>query len=277
MTRASRLAAWFVASALATSLILGAVQAQTEPPAEPAGPPDVAAPPEIIAPPEAPPMPMAEGPMMGRHQPHRRIVVSGLGEVRIKPDMATLTTGVVTEAATAADALAANNAAMQKLMDGLKAQGVADPDLQTATFTVQPKYARYDDSSGRAPRIEGYTVTNELRLTVRDLAKLGSLLDQTVQLGANQSGAINFALANPEPQIMAAREAAVKDARAKAELYARAAGVALGEVILISDAGDGPHPMPKGRMQMAEMSSAVPVAIGEESVSASVTVTFAIR
>ncbi len=224
-------------------------------------------------------MPLA-GSAAAADQPREAtIIVSGEGEVSIAPDMAVLTMSVVRQAETAAAALAANNEAMAKVLSALKAQTIAERDLQTSDFSVQPQYRQDAVVNGgyEAPQIAGYVVQNTLTVRVRDLKNLGGVIDQSVKLGVNQGGEIRFTNDKPEDAIAGARKAAVAEAVAKAKLLTEAAGVGLGRVVEISENFSRPMPPPVYRAAMVkEMADSVPVATGENSYNVTVNVTFAI-
>jgi hypothetical protein len=206
------------------------------------------------------------------------IVVSGEADSAVKPDMAIVSLGVSKLEKTAGEALDANNEAMAAVLKALRDEGIADKDLQTSGFSIQPQYSYPDNNDGgqKPPVLSGYQVTNMVTVRLRDLAKLGALLDKTVTLGVNQGGDIRFTNENPEKTIEEARKAAVKAAVAKARTLAEAAGVKLGKVLEITENTNPPEPQPL-RMQMAKASEdAVPIATGENSYSVSVNVTFAI-
>jgi hypothetical protein len=210
--------------------------------------------------------------------PPRLVSVSGLGEVKTRPDMAVVSTGVVSEAATAKEALARNNAAMSAVMAALKGAGIAEDDLQTSNFSVSPKYPPYQPNQTTAPRIVGYTVSNQVTARIKDLKKLGTILDTLVQAGSNQVSGISFDVDEPKALMDEARKKAVADARAKAELYAAAAGVTLGRVMQISESGGVMPPQPLFRMAMAAPAAeAVPIAPGQQTLSASVSITYEIQ
>jgi len=222
------------------------------------------------------------GPRQGISAPDadlpRVINVSGMGEVKTRPDMATVSTGVVTEAATAKDALAKNNAAMAAVIAALKNAGVAEDDIQTSNFSVSPKYPPYQPNQTTAPRIVGYTVSNQVTAAVKDLKKLGSILDTLVQAGSNQINGISFGVDEPKPLLDNARKKAVADARAKAELYAAAAGVSLGRVVQISESSAVMPPQPMYRMAAAPVAAeSVPIAAGQQTVTANVSITYEIQ
>jgi hypothetical protein len=200
--------------------------------------------------------------------------VSGLGTVTAAPDMAEITSGVVTQAPTAAGALAANSQAMEKVLQALAAQGVAARDIQTTSISVSPQ-RRAVRGEGRPPEIVGYEVTNQVRVKVRDLARLGRVLDEQVTQGANSVYGIRFGLADPAPLLDEARKRAMADARRRADLYAGAASLKVGRVVAVQEAGAAaPRPEMAARVMAA---GAVPVAPGEQEIQASVSVTFSLE
>ncbi len=208
------------------------------------------------------------------------IVVSGDASSSAVPDIAIVSLGVTSLEKTAREALDGNNKAMGDVLKALKQQGIADKDLQTSGFAIQPQYIYPNDGDGsqKPPVLTGYQVVNGLTVRVRDLAKLGAILDQAVTLGVNQGGDIRFANDNPAKAIDAARKSAVKAAFEKAKTLADAAGVKLGQVIEIRETASQAEPQPMMRMSMAKRAQdAVPVATGENSYSVSVSVTFAIE
>tara|TARA_R110002110_G_scaffold241587_8_gene457936 strand:+ start:163 stop:951 length:789 start_codon:yes stop_codon:yes gene_type:complete len=203
----------------------------------------------------------------------RTITITGEGEVSAEPDIAYIETGVVTQGKTAAEALAANTEAMTEVFKGLEDAGIGKKDMQTSQFSVYPVYEQQKPEAQRpqTPKIGGYRVQNQLTVTVRDLSTLGAILDKVVTLGSNQMNGIRFSIDKPDALIDEARKDAVGDALRKAKLYAGAAGVALGEILSISENGvSRPQPMYMKAMAMRE-SADVPVASGEQTLSASVT------
>jgi uncharacterized protein YggE len=208
------------------------------------------------------------------------IVVSGEADASVAPDVAVVTLGVTKLEKTARAALDGNNKAMADILKALKDDGIASKDLQTSGFSIQPQYAYPENGDGtqKPPVLTGYQVTNMLTVRLRDPARLGAVLDQTVTLGVNQGGDIRFTNDDPARTITEARTAAVKAAFAKARTLADAAGVKLGRVVKIAEDVTPPQPQPLMRMQMAKQTSdAVPVAGGENSYSVRVDVTFAIE
>lgn len=203
----------------------------------------------------------------------RAITVTATGEVVAVPDQAHISSGVTTEAATAAEALTANSAAMKKVIAGLKQAGIAAEDIQTSSFRIEPRYTR--PREGEAARIDGYRVVNQVQVLARDLDRLGEVLDALVSLGATDMGGLTFAVSEAETLRDEARKQAVANALRRAKLFAAAAGAEVGEVLLISEgSGEGPRPMPMARMMKAE---SVPIERGTETLQASVTITWALK
>jgi len=201
------------------------------------------------------------------------ITVTGEGKVDAAPDMATVTLGVTTEGATPAEAMAANSTQLASVLERLKAAGTADADVQTTGLSLNPNWQNV--ASGTAPRIAGYVASNMLTVRVRALDTLGGVLDAAIGQGANTFNGISFGLADPAPAMNEARRRAVADAMARADLLAAAAGVALGPLVSMAEGGSGGWPAPAYRME-AVADSPVPVAAGQVSTQASVTMVFAI-
>ena len=209
-----------------------------------------------------------------------QITIVGEGRVSAAPDMATLSTTVVTAAKSAREATDANTKAMTAVIERFKAAGIEPRDLSTSGFSVQPRYVhpKQQDGSTAAPRIDGYEVRNGVTVRVRDLTKLGTVLDTAITAGANQIDGISFDVADPTELLDKAGSAAVKDARRRAELYAEAAGVKLGRVLVIAEPSlEGPRPMMMAapRADFAKASS-VPIESGERDFSVRIRVTYAI-
>ena len=198
-----------------------------------------------------------------------RITVTGEGRVDAAPDMATITLGVTSQATTAATAMAANSAQLAQVLANLKAAGIADRDLQTTGLALNPNWQSNDNGSNL--RIVGYVASNILTVRVRALAGLGAALDAAVKDGANTVDGLSFGLADPEPVLDEARKRAVADATHRALLLTEAAGVSLGAVVAISESGGSFAPAPMFGKSADMTASAVPVASGEVSLWASVT------
>ena len=214
--------------------------------------------------------------------PPPRILVSGEGVVQLAPDIALLNLTVTREAKTAREALDANNEAMSSVLEAMQKQGIAERDLQTSNFAIQPRYyhpPRPTNGERKAPHIVGYTVRNSLGVKVRDLEQVGKILDASVTLGVNEGGNLVFSNDDPSAAIARARVLAVADARTRAETIADAADVELGDILEISEQSHMPRPRPMMRAEMAMVASdsaAVPVATGENSYRVSVSMSYAI-
>ena len=203
-----------------------------------------------------------------------RIVVVGEGKAYVKPDMALIQVGVVTEAESAAAAVRQNNEAMHKLLDTLKSGGIEEDDIQTSGFNVTPRY-QHGIEGREAPRIVGYEVSNEVTVKVRQLAEFGGILDQVVQSGANRVHGIQFTVSEPAAALDNARQEAIADAARKARIYANTAGVKVGKPLAIEEQSSDPvRPVYGRQMAMAEMASNVPIATGEQTLRATVHVTY---
>ncbi|MGQ4273233.1 SIMPL domain-containing protein [Terrihabitans sp. B22-R8] len=201
----------------------------------------------------------------------------GQGTASAAPDIAVLTSGVVSEAKTARAALDSSNAAMDKLIASLRSAGIEERDIATSGFSVQPRYTSVSSvsssSARQPPRIAGYEVRNAVTVKVRDLANLGSILDKVVTEGSNQIDNLVFDISDKDKVLSEARKKAFENARAKAELFAEAAGVKLGRLREISDQNvNAPPPRPlMMRAEIAQHSAAkVPVAQGEQEIEANV-------
>lgn len=210
------------------------------------------------------------------------ISVSGEGVATVAPDMAVISLTVLREAETARQALDGNSEAMTKVLAAMKAEGIAERDLQTGAFSVQPRwvYPNNKDGQNEEPRITGYTVDNTLTVRIRDLSRLGAILDTSVSLGVNQGGNVVFTNDDQETIREAARLDAVAKAKAKAEAMTGALGVSLGRITQISENSYSAPPMPMVRTEMAIMSAkaadSVPIASGENDYRVTVSVTWEI-
>lgn len=204
----------------------------------------------------------------------RTITVAATGYASAEPDRARVSSGVTVEAATAREALSANSEAMKAVIAGLKESGIDAKDIQTSTFNVEPRYTHPRD--GTPPSVDGYRVSNQVEILVRDLSSLGELLDKLVTLGANQVNSLSFEVSEAETLKDSARKEAVANARRRAELLAEAAGAAVGDVMTINEEVrfDGPRPMAM-RASMAQ--EAAPIERGTATLEARVTVTWRLK
>lgn len=203
-------------------------------------------------------------------EPPRTISVGGLGRVTVTPDQARVDLGVVLQRPTVGEAQAAAGEAMQKVIASIRANGIADEKIQTATFSLQPvyEYPQYG-----APKIVGYSLTNILAVTIDDLEQVGPVIDDAMAAGATSIGSIAFTVADPTKAAQQARELAVADARSHADALARAAGVRVGDVLAISESG-GPTPPPV--VYRDEAGAATPILSGTTEITISVSVVYEI-
>ena len=206
-----------------------------------------------------------------QYQP--QISVIGEGVVTIAPDLAHITVGVTHQAKTAAEAMDAMNADLQSVLERLRAAGIEARHMQTSQLRLNQIYEHYDNRREAA----GYEASSDLNIQVHDLPKLGEVLDAVVRDGANEMRGLRFDVADRDPHLEAARKAAVADALSKATLYAGAAGVDLGAIMLISEGGGqaSPRPMMEASFDGAR-SGSVPIAAGELEVRATVSMVWAI-
>jgi uncharacterized protein len=204
--------------------------------------------------------------------PPPAISVTGEATVSVPPDQAQIDGGVTSDGKTAREASEANNAAMGKVLLALKGAGIDEKDYQTSRLSLQPQYA--PNRSGPSP-VVGYRASNRVTVKLRDVTKIAGIIDVLVGAGANELGGINFMVSQASKLLDDAREKAIADARRKAEIYAKAAGVTLGEPLSISEEGSAP-PVFRSKM-VAGMAASAPVAQGEETLSVTVGVSWAIK
>lgn len=200
--------------------------------------------------------------------------LSAEGETLASPDMATINIGVQSEAPTAQAAMSANSAKMNAVVAAIRAAGVAERDIQTSGLNLNPQYVYEPNQS---PRLTGYQASNTVTIRLRDLARVGPVVDATVSSGANTINGITFGLQNPDAAENSAREDAVKALTAKAELYARATGYRISRLVSLSESGgytpSPPVPM-MARAVAMDAGGSTPVAGGELSVRMNVSATY---
>ncbi len=217
-------------------------------------------------------------------RPMSSLSVIGHGKVAAMPDVADINLGIVTEAATAKDALRINSEAMTTLHKALEAKGVAPKDIETTQIQVSPIYSQPTPGAQPrggefVPKVVGYRVVNAVEVTARQIGKLGELLDNLVEAGANQVNGISFRVEKAEQLMDEARKRAVADAKRKAELLATETKVVLGPARMITEAGSSPlRPNYLGGPAYSTMSprSAPPVAAGEQELSVSIQISYSI-
>lgn len=201
------------------------------------------------------------------------ISLSAYGEIRQRPDQATISLGVTTEAPTAAEAMRLNAEKMNRVIAALKKGGIADRDIQTSGLNLNPQYVYVEN---QPPRLSGYQANNTVSVVVRDLGKLGQAVDATVNAGATNIGGISFGLQDASGAEDAARIEAAKALQARAELYAKAMGYRVARLVTFSEGGgySPPPPMPVFAMARAEKADSTPVEAGELKVRIDVNATF---
>lgn len=201
--------------------------------------------------------------------------VSAQAEVTRAPDIAVLSTGVVTQAIDANAAMRANAEQMSAVITAIKAAGIAERDVQTAGVNLSPQY-RY--SENQPPTITGYQASNTVTITVRELGKLGKILDSLVATGANQVNGPSFDLdpAKKEAAYDEARRAALATAQARAAMYAKTLDLGVRRIVSISEGGHfaPPQPMPMMAMASAKEAYDTPIAPGENTLSVNLDVVF---
>ena len=203
----------------------------------------------------------------------RQITVVGVGEVKVTPDTANVQIGVDTSAPTTQEALAQNSAQTSAIIEKIKQLGVDEKDIQTSGFNIYPTYS----SDGR--QVTGYTVGNQVTVTIRNLAQAGTLLDQVVQAGANRIYGVNFTVADPAAVLSQARDKAVIEAKARADQLAKGTGASVGQVLVITENIGSSPVVPIAIMDRAVVTgnSSVPVQAGTQSYSAQVQITYALQ
>ncbi|MEP2944509.1 MAG: SIMPL domain-containing protein [Hyphomicrobiales bacterium] len=216
------------------------------------------------------------------HRPVPVLSVSGTGIVNAEPDIAYISSGVISEAKTAQKALDQNNKKMADIFGVLTKIGIERKHIQTSNFSVQPRYNHYRPKPGevqKAPKIVGYTVHNTVTVKVNDLAKLGKTITEVVQFGSNQLGNIRFDLSNKQELLDQARSAAVLDAKRKAEIYTSAAGVKIGRLVSLSEGTRHINrPKVQSYARTAKLEAApTPVSGGEQQLSFTVAIKWEIE
>ena len=198
--------------------------------------------------------------------PEAKMIVTGDGEISLQPDYARIHGGVTTRAKTGKEAADANARQMNAIIAALESAGVEQKDIQTSRFSIQPVYVSAPNTE---PKLTGFSASNQVNVTIRPIAHAGDILDRLVELGATEIGGIEFLHSDPSHALDQAREAAVGDARRKAEVYAKAAGLTLGGVVWITeDQGSAPPVL------FSAARAATPIAAGEDTLHVHITVGF---
>jgi uncharacterized protein len=195
------------------------------------------------------------------------VTVTGEATVAVAPDTAMIRLGVGTQEKTAREASEANARQMTAVLAAIKDTGVADRDIQTSRLSLQPQY---DPNKSGTARLTGFQASNQVTVRIRDIDKLPTVLDRAITAGANEMSGIEFVVSEQSKLLDQARDDAIADARRKAELYAKAAGAKLGRVVSITEEGSAPPPRPIQALR----AGAVPIAPGEQTLRAIVTVSY---
>ena len=207
-----------------------------------------------------------------------RLTLSATGSVRVAPDMATVSAGVVTQAASAAEALSANSQAMNGVFAALRRAGVPEDDVQTSNLQINPVWSGgYSSNGGESERrITGYQATNTVTARVSDLDNLGQTVDALVSSGANQLQGVNFGLEDRDDAMNEARRRAVAELGQLRSLYGDALGVNIGRLVEFSEGSNYSPPQPMMFARSEAMNDSTPVAAGQLDISVTVTGVYAI-
>jgi uncharacterized protein YggE len=206
-----------------------------------------------------------------------RLDISATGEVTRVPDVAIISTGVVTRAPTATGAIRQNAARMERVRSALRQAGVADKDIQTSSLSLNPEY-HYEQN--KAPRLTGYQASNQVSVRFRDIGDTGKILDALVAEGANQISGPSLTIDKPEEALDEARLKAIANGRARADLYARALGMRVVRLLSVSEGGGYavPPPMPMyARAEAASMDAQTKIDPGEQKVQVGVNMSFELQ
>jgi hypothetical protein len=220
-------------------------------------------------------------PVAAQERPHHMMLegtaltVTAEARSAMKPDIATVTAGVVNHAPTADAALAENSRRINTVIAAIKRAGIAERDIQTSQLSIQPQMVYAENVP---PRVTGYQATNTVSVKVRDMRNVGKVVDAVLAQGSNQLNGVSFGMDDPDAALDGARTEALKRARARADLYAQAAAMRVHRIVSITESGSVEPPRPIPMMAMARMEAAsTPVAPGEVTLTASVTVMYELR
>ncbi|MEY4501584.1 MAG: hypothetical protein RIS52_1474 [Pseudomonadota bacterium] len=205
-----------------------------------------------------------------------RLDLQARGDVRVVPDIATISAGVVTDGVDAASAMRENAARMAGVMAALKKLGIADRDVQTQSISLQPQY-RYVEN--KPPVVTGYQASNQLTVRFRDIGKAGAILDVLVREGVNQINGPTLSVEKPEAALDQARIAALKTLQQRAQIYAKAVGMTVKRIVVISEVPDYGAPVPVMAMAKAEMASDATTSVraGEQSIGITISAVFELQ
>jgi uncharacterized protein len=204
----------------------------------------------------------------------RWVEVSGEGSVSAAPDFARVTLGMTSTGKNAGEALAANAKAANALVSLIKAERVAPADIQTSEVSISPMFSQPSPGEASPATITGYSVSNNVAVMVRDIARLGALIDKAVAAGANSVYAIGFGHNDPSALLDKARPLAVADARRKAEIYAGAGGARIGRLMVVTEEVGAQSPVAFSRAYAAGAAAPTPIEAGEDKLTVTVTARF---
>jgi uncharacterized protein YggE len=216
----------------------------------------------------------ALSPAMADEANNRWIEVAGEGSVSAAPDFARVTLGVASTGKTAGEAMVANAKAANALVSLIKAEGVAPADIQTSEMSISPMFSQPAHGQETAPTITGYSVTNNVAVTVREIPRLGALLDKAVTQGANSVYGVGFGHNDTSALLDKARPLAVEDARRKAEIFAGAAGAKIGKLMVLTEEAGRQPPIAFSRAFAASAPAPTPIEAGEDKLTVTVTARF---
>jgi len=203
-----------------------------------------------------------------------RVVVTGEGSVSVAPDIVKIRSGVTTRGKTVREATETNSKTMAAILTALTESGIPQKDVRTAQLSIQPVYASQDP--GKEQKLVGYNVVNHVSAKIKHIDKLGDVLDRLIAAGATDVWNVEFLVSEPGKALDQAREAAIADARRKAEVYARAAGVTLGRVVSIEEESGASSPVTMRALAQPAPGTHMPVEPGENTLRAVVTLGFEI-
>lgn len=213
----------------------------------------------------------ARGQQATAASPPAEIITTGTGNVRVTPDRATIQLTVETRARVAADAATENGQRQRAVIDALRRLGLGPDQVSTAAYAVEPAY-RYEGRD-RTPQQSGYVARNSVRVSVRELDKLGAIIDAALAAGANDVGQIHFQYSRQAEAQLQALDSAVAEARARAAVMARASGGLVGELLELTTEQHGPMPgfrASLATLQLSESRGPTPISAGELTISATV-------
>ena len=207
--------------------------------------------------------------------PMAQIQVSATGKTNMAPDMATVSAGVVTQGKTAREAMFGNATKMTRVFEELEAAQIERKYITTSQLSLQPKY---NYQNRQSPKIDGYEARNTVSAKTYDLENVGAMLDALVKAGVNNINSVQFSIKDPKAAKDKAREDAIREARAKAQAMADAAGVKLGKLMSLSESGGNfrPQPVAYAARSMEMSQDSTPISAGEQTLSVTVNMTYGI-